>query len=86
MENHLEMATLASRYDLAMEATALLRGDANRDIPGVKEELRQIGSVDIHTITIMDEIGEKLMGKKRGRYITLAIPMLQDGTTLTEVA
>ncbi|MEG1536784.1 MAG: GPR endopeptidase [Clostridiales bacterium] len=86
MENHLEMATLASRYDLAMEATALLRGDANRDIPGVKEELRQIGSVDIHTITIMDEIGEKLMGKKRGRYITLAIPMLQDGKTLTEVA
>ncbi len=86
MEDFSKLAPLAGRLDLAMEATALLRGDADIELPGVSEEVRRQGEVDIHTITIINEAGEQLMCRPKGRYITLTIPELNDGEILAQVA
>lgn len=59
------------QLDLAVEAHELLRGDAGREIPGVKMDEQNFDHSKVKTITIMDDQGEQIMGRPRGSYITL---------------
>jgi len=63
--------------DLALEAHELLRGATRKEVPGVIEEKEQFPKSTVTTITIIDPIGEKMMGKARGTYITIESPALK---------
>lgn len=58
-------------YDMAIEASAALRGQIHREIPGVKEEISESTIGRITKITIFNEEGATLMGRPCGTYITL---------------
>ena len=75
-----------SRLDLAVEANSLLRGEANVEIKGVSEEVYHQAGCLIHIITILDEQGAEIMGRPRGRYITLDIPHCESEDTIADIA
>lgn len=72
------MQTLAGRLGLAREATALLRGEADRELPGIREEARQERGVEVHTVTVLNEAGSRLINKPPGSYITCTLPPEQE--------
>ncbi len=84
--SEIKLARLAQRLDLASEATALLRGEADVEISGVSEEVLDQQGVKIHIITILNEAGAARMGKPQGRYITLTLPRLEHEEDLGQVA
>ena len=86
MVNFSSYPGFAARMDLAMEATSILRGDKNIELPGIDEQVCQKNGTTIHTITILNQQGEQLIGKKCGRYITLSIPPIQDSDTMADIA
>lgn len=57
--------------ELALEAHDLLRGAHGGEIPGVKLTEETDGSATIHTITILDETGSRIMQKPMGTYVTI---------------
>ncbi len=63
--------------DLAVEAHELLRGDTMREIEGVKEEKEVYEHTTVTTVSILNETGEKKMGKAKGNYITIESPHLR---------
>ena len=72
------MRRLAGRLGLAREAAAILRGEADVELPGVREEVRREDGVEIHTVTVLNEEGSRLLGRPRGSYITCAISREED--------
>jgi len=65
---------LAARLDLAREAAEVLRGAANTEIPGVREDVSQQDGITVHCITILNETGSQALGRPPGHYITLELP------------
>jgi spore protease len=59
------------QVDLAVEARDLVRGAADKEIPGVEEEVDQQPNCKVTTIRIKDPQAEKTMGKPVGTYITI---------------
>lgn len=68
------LSRLARRLDLAKEATELLRGEANIEISGVSEQVREQEGVTIHTVNILNRQGAAQLGRPPGRYITVTLP------------
>ena len=64
--------------DLAIEARDLLRGDAQTEIAGVRETVRQHDHATVTTIEIMDEEGAQAMGRPPGHYVTIEAPRFLD--------
>lgn len=58
-------------YDMAVEASAALRGEINREIPGVREKISENDSGRITEITVFNEEGATLLERPCGTYITL---------------
>lgn len=73
---------LGVRIDLAVEAHELLRGEAGREIPGVKMEEEQLDYALIKTITILDETGAQIMGRAPGTYVTLETAELRNNNKM----
>lgn len=69
---------LGVRTDLAMEANELLRGATGREVPGVTEEKQTFPLGQITTVTITSPVGEQIMGKARGTYVTLEALVLRE--------
>ena len=61
------------RTDLALERHESVKSD---NPEGVKLEIRERENIKITHITVLDERGEKALGKQKGRYITAEIPSL----------
>lgn len=68
---------LGISLDLALEAHELLRGKAQREIPGVKEEKQQLDHATITKVTILNDMGQRIMGKAMGTYVTIEAPALR---------
>ena len=68
------MEAVAARLDLAAESAQVLRGEADREIAGVRETLRQTGEVTVHEIEIVQAKAAQRMGRPQGLYITCQIP------------
>ncbi|MHB1421162.1 MAG: GPR endopeptidase [Bacillota bacterium] len=68
--------------DLAIEAHELLRGETRQEVPGVKEDKESFPNANVTTVTIMDEIGERIMGKARGTYITIDAPSIRENNPM----
>lgn len=62
------------RTDLALERHESI---AEEEIKGVDFSVSEEDSVKISHITVLDEEGEKSLGKRRGRYITAEMPSLK---------
>ena len=62
------------RTDLALERHESI---ADEEIKGVDFSVTQEASVKISHITVLNEEGEKALGKRKGRYITVELPSLK---------
>ncbi|NLC77429.1 MAG: GPR endopeptidase [Clostridia bacterium] len=71
MNNRQLYNKLTPYMDLAVEAHALLRGDTGQEIGGVRHRQSRFSHGQVTTITILNEEGEKAMGRPKGTYVTL---------------
>lgn len=62
---------LQLRTDLALEAREIYREQRNEEIPGVAVNNEEIGDVIVTRVEVLDENGAEIIGKPRGKYITL---------------
>ena len=84
---HRIFSELHVNCDLAAEAHALLRGEQDVEIPGVKEEIVNQKFTKITKITILNEDGARLVKRPKGHYITIEAPMVsEDFDALEEAA
>ncbi|MGI6361877.1 MAG: GPR endopeptidase [Bacillota bacterium] len=74
LQKFFNYTNLVTHLDMADEANRLLRGAADVEIPGVKENLEEINDIKITTIDIINSKGQEIMNKACGTYITLEIP------------
>ena len=63
------------RTDLALEAKELWEESAGQTtkLPGVRAGTRRMGRCTVTKVDILDEEGEKALGKPRGRYLTVEL-------------
>lgn len=69
---------MSFRTDLAAE----IKTDINKKTGGVNAGEEKFGDVTLSTICIENEIGEKLIGKPKGTYLTFSLPEYFDETML----
>lgn len=72
------MRRLTGRLGLAREAAAVLRGETNAELPGISEEVRRERGVEIHTVTVLNQEGSRLINKPTGSYITCTLGREQE--------
>ncbi|MGN1418925.1 MAG: GPR endopeptidase [Acutalibacteraceae bacterium] len=58
------------RTDLALERREYIN---KKTLDGILSEEKTVGNVTVSSITVLDENGEKLLGKPKGRYITVEV-------------
>ena len=70
------------RTDLAVEAHKMYAQNARQDteLKGIKAETKREGNICVTTVEILDEHGEKAIGKPVGRYITIESPNIKFDT------
>ncbi|MBO7667935.1 MAG: GPR endopeptidase [Firmicutes bacterium] len=85
MKEFYGMRRLAGRLGLAREAAAILRGEADVELPGVSEEVRREDGVEVHTVTVLNEEGSRLLGRPPGSYITCTVSSREDGPAAAAV-
>ncbi|MCM8710396.1 GPR endopeptidase [Clostridium sp. SYSU_GA19001] len=76
------------RTDLAIEAKEIYQKENNGQYPGVEVEEQEEGDIKVTTVRIVDEIGERAMGKPIGNYVTIDIPQVThyDSDIMDEVS
>lgn len=76
------------RTDLAVEATEIYRQENNGEIPGVEVKEDCVDDIKTTTVSIVSDAGEKMMGKPKGKYITIDMPKFTyyDGDTMDQVS
>lgn len=79
---------ISIRTDLAIEAKEICEKDSKGNIPGVEIEEDKDGDIKVSTVRIINEQGEKSMGKPIGSYITIEIPHFvhYDSDTMDQVS
>ncbi|NLK21535.1 MAG: GPR endopeptidase [Epulopiscium sp.] len=68
------------RTDLAIETREMVKKEENVEVPGVKvtvEEQKE-KEITVTWVEIMNEEGEKQMGKPMGNYITVESPLMKE--------
>lgn len=66
------------RTDLAVESREIYREAYKREVPGVDVETEESENCSVTRVKIMDESGEREMGKPKGMYITIDVPKLKN--------
>ena len=73
-------------YDMAAEASAVLRGETNRKIPGVSEEVEEKDEYRLSVIRILNDEGASALERSKGTYATIDVKAdLTDANTETNV-
>lgn len=62
---------LQLRTDLALEAREIYQEQKQEEIPGVSIDTEEIGEVLVTRVEVLDEGGANIIGKPKGKYITL---------------
>lgn len=65
------------RTDLAIEARELYKERSQKEVTGVEVEREDDKNYTITRVKILNEIGQKNMGKPIGNYITIEVPALK---------
>lgn len=75
------------RTDLAVEAKEIYEKQDSK-IPGVEVEECNEGDVRVSYVRVVDELGERMMGKPIGTYVTIDMPRFThyDGETMDDVS
>lgn len=68
---------LSPYTDLAVEATAAVRGDAHTEIPGVRMEEERSDAATVTWVEVFSPQGEQVIGKPIGNYVTIDAPGLR---------
>lgn len=63
--------------DLALEATAAVRGDAHTELPGVRMAEEHFDAATVTWVEVFSPEGEQVIGKSMGNYITIDSPDLR---------
>lgn len=76
------------RTDMAVEAKEIYAKSNNGKTPGVEVKEYSEGEIHISNVNIIDEVGEKMMGKPKGTYVTIDMPKLihYDTDTMEDVS
>jgi spore protease len=76
------------RTDLALEAREYYTEKNKSDVPGIKVNEYEDGNVKVSRVQVVNDEGERLIGKPKGFYITLEFPEFvhYDGESLDEVS
>ncbi|MFD3157598.1 GPR endopeptidase [Haloimpatiens sp. FM7330] len=76
------------RTDLALEAKEIYKKQNNKEMPGIEASEYKEGEVKVTSVKVMDDVGEKMMGKPKGEYITIDMPKFvhYDSDTKDEVS
>ncbi len=76
------------RTDLAVEAKEIYKSQNNGEVPGVEVEENNEGDIKTTVVKVVSDVGEKMMGKPKGTYITIDMPKLThyDGETMDKVS
>lgn len=70
-----QLYDMGIRTDLAIEASEQLKKENNgSDVPGVEVDEYNEGDIKITNVRIVNEVGERMMGKPMGTYVTVNIP------------
>lgn len=64
--------------DLALEATAALRGDAHTEIPGVRLKEQHYNDASVSWVEVFSPEGAQNIGKPMGNYVTIDAPRLRE--------
>src|SRR5699024_4401400 len=72
------MKDINIRTDLAIEAREMAQEEQQRDLPGVKVDAEENEDIKITRVKIDEKVGEEVMGKPMGTYITLEIPQIRE--------
>ena len=80
------MSSIAARLDMAVEAAEVLRGEADVEIAGVRETVRQEKNITVHVVKVLNEQGASRMGRPKGTYVTCDVPMPHDERTIAAAA
>ena len=75
---------VAPRTDLALEAREMLSRTVQEDIPGVVVETAENEDTIITRVKITTPEAERMMGKRRGQYVTIEAQGLRDKNTMLE--
>jgi GPR endopeptidase len=75
------------RTDLAVEAKEIYQKQ-NNEIPGVEVEENVEGDVKVTYVKVINDVGERMMGKPKGTYITIDMPRFThyDGDTMDDLS
>ncbi|WP_291569393.1 GPR endopeptidase [Clostridium sp. UBA4548] len=76
------------RTDLALEAREYYTEKNNTDVPGIKVNEFSEGKVRISRVEVVNDEGERIIGKPKGTYVTLEFPEFvhYDGESIDEVS
>lgn len=78
------------RTDLALEAREIYKEKHKdeKDIDGIEVIEEAEGEIKVTTVKVKDKVGEEKLGKPKGNYITIDIPMYTayDGEIMDEVS
>jgi spore protease len=76
------------RTDLAVELQEIYKSESKGNTRGVEITEVDEGNIKVTKVDILDELGEKNMGKPIGTYITIDMPSFThyDGETMDEVS
>jgi spore protease len=79
---------ISIRTDLAVEAKEIYKQENNGEMPGVDVEEYNEDDIKITNVKIVSDIGEEMMGKPKGTYITIDIPEFvhYDGESMDRVS
>lgn len=79
---------ISIRTDLAVEAKEMYEKESKKKIPGVDINEKMHGDIKVTCVNIKEDIAEQVMGKPKGKYITLDMPKLTyyDSDTMDEVS
>ena len=80
------MSSIAARLDMAVEAAEVLRGEADVEIAGVRETVRQEKNITVHVVKVLNEQGASRMGRPKGTYVTCDVPMPHEERTIAATA
>lgn len=75
------------RTDLAVEAKEIYQKQ-NNEIPGVEVQENTEGDIKITYVKVINDVGERMMGKPKGTYVTIDMPKFThyDGETMDDVS
>ncbi|MDO7905488.1 GPR endopeptidase [Paenibacillus sp. JX-17] len=77
----LDLEKFAVRTDLAIEARELAARSGQTPFPGVEEQVEEHDGIKVTRLDVLNEAGERAIGKVKGHYITFEVPQLREGDT-----